>query len=114
MTIGVFRIIASYLVWSASNHNFLAFPLILFIIHLALGDTWNTIFTVEGHYGLAVPVVILGPLLSAFAVSFVYGQIVPLAGWLIFPSCIWLIVASALVISIWQLNGKKTNRQGLV
>lgn len=107
MSIGVLRVISSYLVWSAEDHNFLAFPLIVFVIHLALGDTWNTIFTVEGRYGLAVPVVIVGPLLSSLAVSFVYGQTVPLAGWLIFPSCLWLIVASALVTSIWQLNGKK-------
>jgi tryptophan-rich sensory protein len=107
MSIGVLRVISSYLVWSVEEHNFLAFPLIVFVIHLALGDTWNTIFTVEGRYGLAVPAVILGPLLSAFVLTFFYWQTLPLAGWLIFPSCIWLIVASALVTSIWQLNGRK-------
>ncbi|WP_069791447.1 TspO/MBR family protein [Cyanobacterium sp. IPPAS B-1200] len=107
ISIGVLRVVSSYLVWQELNQNFLALPLIVFTIHLALGDTWNTIFTVEGRYGLAVPVVIIGPLLSSFILAYVYGQILPLAGWLIFPSCLWLIVASVLVISIWQLNGKE-------
>lgn len=104
MSIGVLRIVSSYLVWQKLDQNFLAIPLIVFAIHLALGDTWNTIFTVEGRYGLAVPVVILGPLLSSIILAVVYGHIMPLAGWLIFPSCLWLVVASALVIRIWQLN----------
>lgn len=104
MSIGILRIVSSYLVWQKLDHNFLVIPLIIFAIHLALGDTWNTIFTVEGRYGLAVPVVILGPLLSSIILAVTYGQIIPLAGWLIFPSCLWLIVASALVIRIWQLN----------
>ncbi|MBE9222129.1 tryptophan-rich sensory protein [Cyanobacterium stanieri LEGE 03274] len=106
ISIGVLRVVSSYLVWQELNQNFLALPLIIFTIHLALGDTWNTIFTVEGRYGLAVPVVIIGPLLSSFVLAYVYGQILPLAGWLIFPSCIWLMVASVLVINIWQLNQK--------
>lgn len=104
MSIGVLRIVSSYLVWQKLDQNFLAIPLIVFAIHLALGDTWNTIFTVEGRYALAVPVVILGPLLSSIILAVVYGQIIPLAGWLIFPSCVWLVVASALVTRIWQLN----------
>ncbi|MGY6530085.1 MAG: TspO/MBR family protein [Cyanobacterium sp.] len=107
ISIGVLRVVSSYLVWQELNQNFLALPLIVFTIHLALGDTWNTIFTVEGRYALAVPVVIMGPLLSSFILAYAYGQILPVAGWLIFPSCVWLIVASVLVISIWQLNGKE-------
>lgn len=104
MTIGVLRVISSYLVWSTLDGNFLALPLIAYIIHLALGDTWNTIFTVEGRFGLAIPVVICGPLLSSFVVTFLYWQTVSIAGWVLFPSCLWLTVASVLVFSIWQLN----------
>ncbi|MDJ0598551.1 MAG: tryptophan-rich sensory protein [Crocosphaera sp.] len=58
MTIGVLRVVSSLLVWQAMGENFLTFPLIIFVIHLALGDTWNTIFTVERRLGAAVPVVI--------------------------------------------------------
>ncbi len=104
MSIGILRIVSTYLVWQKLDHNFLGIPIIVFAIHLALGDTWNTIFTVEGRYGLAVPVVILGPLLSSIILGVTYGQVIALAGWLIFPSCLWLIVASALVTRIWQLN----------
>ncbi len=94
MTIAVLRVISSYLIWSHCNHNFLTLHLIIFVIHLAVGDTWNTVFTVEGRLGFAVPVVIIGPLMSVFAVTFIYWQTLPLAGEILFPSCIWLTIAS--------------------
>ena len=105
MSIGVLRVISSYLVWQAVDQNYLAWPLVIFMMHLSLGDTWNTIFTVEGRLGAAVPVVLMGPLASAIVVAAVYWQVVPLAGQLLLPMVIWLGVASALVISIWRLNG---------
>ncbi|MGK7939260.1 MAG: TspO/MBR family protein [Crocosphaera sp.] len=107
MTIGVLRIISSVLVWQAVGENFLSLPLIAFVIHLALGDTWNTIFTVEGRLGLAVPVVILGPMLSAIVVTVLYWQTFVLAGLLLAPSVVWLAIACVLVYSIWQLNGSE-------
>lgn len=107
MTIAVLRVVSSYWVWSASEQNFLAWPLVLFIVHLSLGDTWNTIFTVEGRLGAAVPVVLGGPLLSAVVVTWSYGQTIARAGWLLFPSCVWLAIASLLVMSIWRLNGRE-------
>lgn len=107
MTIGVLRIISSVLVWQAVGQNFLALPLIAFVIHLALGDTWNTIFTVEGRLGVAVPVVIVGPMLSAIVVTALYWQTVVLAGLLLAPSVAWLAIACVLVYSIWQLNGSE-------
>ncbi|MDJ0729487.1 MAG: tryptophan-rich sensory protein [Crocosphaera sp.] len=107
MTIGVLRVVSSVLVWQAMGEKFLAFPLILYVIHLALGDTWNTIFTVERRFGAAVPVVILGPWLSAIIVTVIYGQTTTLAGFLLLPSVIWITVASVLVYSIWQLNGRE-------
>ncbi len=105
MTIGVLRVISSVLVWQAVDENFLAVPLIAFVIHLALGDTWNTIFTVEGKLGAAVPVVIMGPWLSAIVVTILYWQTALLAGLLLAPSLIWITVACILVYSIWRLNG---------
>jgi benzodiazapine receptor len=107
MSIAVLRVVSAYLVWSASGENFLALPLILFVVHLSLGDTWNTIFTVEGRLGAAVPMVIIGPWLSVAAVTVSYFQTLPLAGWIILPSLVWLTVATALCISLWQLNGKE-------
>jgi translocator protein len=107
MIIAVLRVISSVLVWQAMNHQFLVLPLILFVVHLALGDTWNTIFTVERRLGAAVPVVILGPWLSALMVTAIYWQTVPLAGMILSFSCVWLTVAAALVFRIWQLNGSE-------
>ncbi len=107
MTIGVLRVLSSLFIWQEMGENFLAFPLILYVIHLALGDTWNTIFTVERRFGAAVPVVIFGPWLSAIIVTVIYGQTLPLAGFLLLPSVIWIGVACVLVYSIWQLNGRE-------
>ncbi|BAY28945.1 TspO and MBR related proteins [Nostoc carneum NIES-2107] len=107
MIIAVLRVISSVLIWQQMNHQFLALPLILFVVHLAFGDTWNTIFTVERRLGAAVPVVILGPWLSALIVTAIYWQTNPVAGMIFSFSCIWLTVAAVLVFRIWQLNGSE-------
>ena len=107
MSIAVLRVISSYWVWQAMDQTFLSLPLIVFMIHLALGDTWNTIFTVESRLGAALPVVLMGPLMSAIVVTAMYGQTVSLAGYLLIPMCIWLTIASLLVFDIWRLNGKE-------
>ncbi|MBE7381099.1 MAG: tryptophan-rich sensory protein [Leptolyngbya sp. SIO1E4] len=107
MSIAVLRVVASYLVWSAMGQTFLCLPLILFVVHLSLGDTWNTIFTVEGRLGAAVPMVIVGPFLSVAVVTVSYYQTLPLAGWIIAPSWVWLTVATVLCMSLWRLNGQE-------
>ncbi|MEH2362571.1 TspO/MBR family protein [Nostoc sp.] len=107
MIIAALRVISSVLVWQQMNHQFLVLPLILFVVHLALGDTWNTIFTVERRLGAAVPVVILGPWLSAVVVTVIFWQTNPVAGMTLSFSCVWLTVAAVLVFRIWQLNGSE-------
>jgi tryptophan-rich sensory protein len=107
MSIAVLRVVSAYLVWSAMGQTFLSWPLILYVAHLSLGDTWNTIFTVEGRLGAAVPMVMVGPLLSVVVVTVGYFQVVPLAGWVILPSLVWLAIATALCISLWRLNGQE-------
>ncbi|HIK43258.1 MAG TPA: tryptophan-rich sensory protein [Leptolyngbyaceae cyanobacterium M65_K2018_010] len=107
MSIAVLRVVSAYLVWSALGQSFLIWPLVLYVIHLSLGDTWNTIFTVEGRLGAAVPMVIVGPLLSAAVLTVSYYRVLPLAGWVILPSLVWLTVATALCISLWRLNGQE-------
>ena len=107
MSIAVLRVASAYLIWSAYDQTSLCLPLILFVGHLSLGDTWNTIFTVEGRLGAAVPVVIIGPMLSVIVVTIAYFQTLPLAGWIILLSAVWLAIATALCISLWQLNGQE-------
>ena len=107
MSIAVLRVISSCWIWQATGENFLSLPLVVFIIHLSLGDTWNTIFTVQSRLGAALPVVLLGPLASAIAVTSIYGLTIAKAGYLLIPMCIWLTIASLLVFDIWRLNGKE-------
>ena len=107
MSIAVLRVVSAYLVWSALGQTFLCWPLVIYVIHLSLGDTWNTIFTVEGRLGAAVPMVIVGPFLSVLAVTISYYNVRPLAGWIIFPSAVWLAIATVLCISLWRLNGQE-------
>ena len=107
MSIAVLRVTSAYLIWSALGQTFLVWPLVIYVIHLSLGDTWNTIFTVEGRLGAAVPMVVMGPLLSVAVLTTSYFQVRPLAGWVIFPSLVWLTVATALCISLWRLNGQE-------
>jgi translocator protein len=107
MSIAVLRVVSAYLVWSTVGQTFLCLPLVIYIAHLSLGDTWNTIFTVEGRLGAAVPMVIAGPLLSVIVLTLSYFQILPLAGWVILPSLVWLAIATALCISLWRLNGQE-------
>ncbi|HSM81899.1 MAG TPA: tryptophan-rich sensory protein [Nodosilinea sp.] len=107
MSIAVLRVVSACLVWSAMGQTFLSWPLVLYVIHLSLGDTWNTIFTVEGRLGAAVPMVIAGPLLSVVVVTASYFRVVPLAGWVILPSLVWLAIATVLCISLWKLNGQE-------
>lgn len=107
MSIAVLRVVSAYLVWSALGQTFLGWPLVVYVIHLSLGDTWNTIFTVEGRLGAAVPMVILGPFFSVIAVTVSYYSVLPLAGGIIFPSAVWLAIATALCISLWRLNGQE-------
>jgi tryptophan-rich sensory protein len=107
MSIAVLRVVSAYLVWAELGQTFLCWPLVLYVIHLSLGDTWNTIFTVEGRLGHAVPVVIVGPLLSVIVVTASYYQTLPLAGWVIAPSAVWLAIATLLCVSLWRLNGQE-------
>lgn len=107
MTIAVLRVTSAYLIWSALGQTFLCWPLVIYVIHLSLGDTWNTIFTVEGRLGAAVPMVMVGPWLSAGVLTMVYVHVLPQAGWIILPSLGWLTVATALCISLWRLNGRE-------
>ena len=54
---------------------------------------------------MAVPGVVM-VLLSAILVNAVYFNASTLAGWVLLPMCIWLSVATALVTSIWKINGR--------
>lgn len=84
--------------------NLVVLPLALMMVHLAIGDTWNTINNVERRMGTAVAGVAL-VWLSVIAVDSAYFNTTTTAGLLLAPSVVWLSVASFLVYTINQLNG---------
>ncbi|GAX14844.1 hypothetical protein FisN_29Lh052 [Fistulifera solaris] len=102
LLIGPLRAIASSLVYQATQSY--AHPAILaLVLHLAIGDTWNTINNVEQRYGTAVVGVVCVWLSKAYA-AYQYYQIVPLAGKLLAITLVWLTIAATLVTATWRLN----------
>ena len=56
-TIGVLRAISSVMIYKATG-SFFALPILAFIGHLCIGDTWNTINNVEKLKGTSAASVI--------------------------------------------------------
>jgi tryptophan-rich sensory protein len=50
LTIAALRCISSTLVWQATGRELLSTPLVAMMLHLSIGDTWNTINNVESRY----------------------------------------------------------------
>ena len=110
-TISLLRTISSVLVWRTTG-TLLCTPIFAFLLHLSIGDTWNTINNVEKRLGTAV----LGALFVLASVlhsTYLYYQTLPLAGLVLAPSCIWLTIANVLVFSIWRLNLQLFDRPSL-
>lgn len=74
-----------------------------FILHLTVGDIWNTINNTEKRYGAAVSGVLCVVLSVAYA-AHQYALVDPLAGKLLGGTLIWLVTAAALVTDTWRLN----------
>ena len=81
-----------------------------FILHLTIGDIWNTINNTEKRYGAAVSGVIC-VVLSVINAAYQYSLVDPMAGKLLGGTAIWLVTAAALITDTWRLNpgedGKK-------
>ena len=103
-TIAVLRGTSSAMVWAATGERLLCWPLAVFCLHLCFGDVWNFVNNVENDRGVAVPGVFLC-LLSASATVYFYYRALPAAGLVLLPLPVWLCVASALVTTIYSLNG---------
>ena len=102
LIIGPLRAYSSALVVKASG-QFLTLPTMAFMLHLTLGDVWNTINNTEKRYGAAV-IGVMTVLASAINASIQYSSVLPNAGKLLGITCIWLSVATALITDTWRLN----------
>jgi len=96
------RAAASMMLWQQVGH-LCDGTILALMLHLSIGDTWNTVNNVERRLGAAVPGV-LCVWASALFASYAYYQVVPLAGELLLPTCLWLTVAAALVTDTWRVN----------
>jgi tryptophan-rich sensory protein len=73
------------------------------MLHLSIGDVWNTVNNVERRYGTSVLGVLCVWTSAAFAAT-QYAKVLPLAGKLLSLKLLWLTVASSLIVRTWQLN----------
>ena len=78
-------------------------PLWLYAAQLVLNAIWTPLFFGAGQYGLAfADIAVLWLLIGATVVSF--WRVRRLAAVLLLPYWAWVTYASALNLSIWQLN----------
>lgn len=101
-TIALLRAASSVAVFTAAGtlNNPALFAMVL---HLAVGDTWNSINNVERRLGTAV-VGVCAVLISVYNVVFQYYAASTIAGYLIAPSAVWISIATFLVYTIWRIN----------
>jgi len=105
-TIALLRTISSVIIWETLGQNLVVVPLAALTLHLSIGDTWNTINNVERRMGTAV-IGVGFVWMSVVSAVYLYWTTSPLAGLVLAPSAVWLTVASVLVYSIWDLNGRE-------
>ena len=89
------------------NEGHLNDPVLLWLVlHLCIGDTWNTVNNVERRTGAAVPGVVLVWGSALFAAAQYYDA-APTAGLLLGATGLWITVAAALVVDTWRVNNAR-------
>lgn len=102
LIIGPIRATASALIYKTTASY--AHPAILsLMLHLSIGDVWNTINNVEKRFGVSVTGVLFVWLSKAFA-AWQYYQVNAFAGKLVVVPLIWLTIAATLITATWRLN----------
>ncbi|CAF1599404.1 unnamed protein product [Rotaria sp. Silwood1] len=99
----LFMGIASYLVARDGQGSFKTLALTFYFIQLFLNWSWTPVFFGLHQLGAAV-VIILILFINIFICILQFWQINSYAGMLLVPYLIWVGFASALTMSIWQLN----------
>jgi benzodiazapine receptor len=95
--------VSAWLVWRERRLEDGPLPYVLFFAQLLLNALWTWIFFAwqEGRWAF-IEILCLVVLISATLITF--SNIKPLAGWLLAPYLAWVCFASALTLSLWQLN----------
>lgn len=110
-TIAFLRAISATIVFNTTN-TLLCNPIFALMLHLSIGDTWNTINNVERRMGtatLVVPMVLASAAFTLKQMSLVSTT----AAYVISPMVLWLTIANCLVYSIWKINYALAGRPSL-
>ena len=102
LIIGPIRAATSCMIYNKLGY-YASVPLLALMLHLSIGDVWNTINNVERRYGASVMGVLCVWLSKAHA-AYQYYQVDPLAGKLLGATLIWLTIATTLIAATWKLN----------
>ena len=102
-TLYLLMAIATWLVVNTPSSSARTLGLPLFFFQLALNLAWSWIFFRKHALGAAaLEVAVLWFTIGATSVAF--GQVSPLAAWLMAPYWAWVTFASILNATIWRLN----------
>jgi translocator protein len=102
LIIGPIRAATSSMIYESVG-SYASLPILSLMLHLSIGDVWNTINNVERRFGVAVTGVFCVWLSKAHA-AYQYSLANSLAGKLLGATLIWLTIATALVTATWRLN----------
>ena len=95
--------LATWLVWRSHDFKTSRTALMLFIAQLAANALWTWLFFAwRQGAGAFVEILVLWALISATIVSF--RRLNVLAALLMLPYLAWVTFATALTLSVWQLN----------
>uniref|UniRef100_A0A7R9YFX9 Tryptophan-rich sensory protein n=1 Tax=Pinguiococcus pyrenoidosus TaxID=172671 RepID=A0A7R9YFX9_9STRA len=106
ISIAILRCISATMIWNVTGRNFVSLPLVVYYLHLSIGDAWNNLYTVQKRLG-AGAFFIWFVWASVLGLTAVFYKTLPVAGYIIAPSAVWLSIASLLVTRIWELNRKE-------
>ncbi len=103
LLIGPLRAASSAILVTGGLAPYASPAILALMLHLSIGDTWNTINNVERRYGASMVGVACVWISAAYA-AFQYSQVDALAGKLLSLPLIWLTIASSLIVRTWQIN----------
>ncbi|EOD27054.1 hypothetical protein EMIHUDRAFT_63804 [Emiliania huxleyi CCMP1516] len=103
LVVGPLRALSSTLVWEATGMHLLNPVLLCIMLHLSVGDTWNTVNNVERRLGAAVPGVACVLASACFAATQFYS-VSEKAGSLLGLTAVWITVAGLLIADTWRIN----------
>jgi len=102
LTFGL-RAVTGAMIVKASGGRYGTRAIMSLMLHLSIGDLWNTVNNVEDRLGASVVLIYVLWLTKAFAALQFY-KVEPLAGKLLAVTLTWLTAAVALLTRTWQIN----------